>query len=98
MRAILQPIAAAFVALCLAAPAVAQQHGGAPTTVQIAQAQPLDRVLGTVLQQCPGQFLDASLRQSGGQPVYVVKILRPGGRVVYLEVDARTGAIVRGRC
>ena len=29
---------------------------------------------------------------------YVIKILRPGGRVVKLVVDAKSGAIRRGRC
>jgi uncharacterized membrane protein YkoI len=98
MSAIVQLIAVILVAIAVATPAAAHRHGSAQAAVQVAQAVPLDQVLGSVLRQCPGQFLDASLRQSGGRSVYVIKILRPGGRVVYLEVDAQSGAIVRGRC
>ncbi len=91
--------AAAIVAWCLTAPAAAaQDHNPARNAVQAGQARPLGQILGHVMAQCPGRFLDAGLRQGGGGLVYVIKILRPGGRVAKLVVDARSGAIRGGRC
>ncbi len=91
--------AAAIIAFCLAAPATAGDHKRARDAVQAGQARPLGQILGHVMAaQCPGRFLDAGLRQGGGGLVYVIKILRPGGRVAKLVVDAKSGAIRGGRC
>ena len=90
--------AAAIIACCLAAPATARDHNRARAAVQAGQARPLGQILGHVMAQCPGRFLDAGLRQGGGGLVYVIKILRPGGRVTKLVVDAKSGAIRRGHC
>jgi uncharacterized membrane protein YkoI len=90
--------AAAIIACCLAAPATARDHKRARDAVQAGQALPLGQILGQVMGQCPGRFLDAGLRQGGGGLVYVIKILRPGGRVAKLVVDAKSGAIRGGRC
>ncbi len=98
MPRIMHIFAAATVAWCLAAPAIAQDHNRARDAVQAGQARPLGQILGYVMAQCPGQFLDARLRQGRGGLVYVIKILRPGGRVAKLVVDAKSGAIRRGRC
>ena len=98
MPRIIQIFAAATVAWCLAAPATAQDHDFARAAVQAGQAQPLGQILGQVMNWCPGRFLDAGLRQGRGGLVYVIKILRPGGRVAKLVVDAKSGAIRGGRC
>ncbi len=91
--------AAAIIALCLTAlAAAAQDHNRARDAVQAGQARPLGQILGQVISHCPGRFLDAGLRQGGGGLVYVIKILRPGGRVAKLVVDAKSSAIRRGRC
>ncbi len=91
--------AAAIIAWSLTAPAAAaQDHNRARDAVHAGQARPLGQILGQVMSRCPGRFLDAGLRQGGGGLVYVIKILRPGGRVAKLVVDARSGAIRRGRC
>ena len=98
MPKIMHIFAAATVAWCLAAPAMARDHNRARDAVQTGQARPLGQILDQVMNQCPGRFLDAGLRQGGGGLVYVIKILRPGGRVVKLVVAAKSGAIRRGRC
>lgn len=98
MGRITQIVAAAALALCLAAPAMARDHNRARDAVQAGQARPLGQILGYVMSACPGRFLDAELRQGGGGLVYVIKILRPGGRVAKLLVDAKSGAITGGQC
>ena len=78
MPKIMHIFAAATVAWCLAAPAMARDHNRARDAVQTGQARPLGQILDQVMNQCPGRFLDAGLRQGGGGLVYVIKILRPG--------------------
>ncbi len=91
--------AAAIIAWGLTVPAAAaQDHNRARNAVQAGHARPLGQILGQVMARCPGRFLDAGLRQGGDGLVYVIKILRPGGRVAKLVVDAKSGAIRRGRC
>ncbi len=99
MFKITQIFAAAILAWGLTAPAAAaQDHNRARDAVAAGQARPLGQILGHVMARCPGRFLDAGLRQGGGGLVYEIKILRPGGRVAKLVVDAKSGAIRRGRC
>ncbi|MFQ5955026.1 MAG: PepSY domain-containing protein [Kiloniellales bacterium] len=98
MRRLAHIVAAATLAVCLAAPAAARDHDRARDAVRSGQARPLGQILGHVMSQCPGQFLDAQLRPGRGGLVYVIKLLRPGGRVAKLVVDARSGAIRGGRC
>ncbi len=92
-------LAAAILAWGMTAPAAAaQDHNRARDAVAAGQARPLGQILGHVMAKCPGRFLDAGLRPGGGGLVYEIKILRPGGRVAKLVVDAKSGAIRRGRC
>jgi uncharacterized membrane protein YkoI len=58
----------------------------------------LDSIIRSVRDYCPGNFLDATLQQQRGGAFYRVRILRPSGQRVVLGVDARTGAVVAGRC
>ncbi len=91
-------VVAAMLALIPVLPAAAQDQDRARDAVRTGQARPLGQILGQVMSRCPGRFLDAWLSPGrGGSLVYVIKILRPGGRVAKVVVDARSGAI-RGGC
>ncbi len=98
MDKVLHFLAAAVIVLALAHPAMAQDQDRARDAVRAGQALPLGQILGQVMATCPGRFLDAGLRRGGSGLVYVIKILRPDGRVAKLVVDARSGAVRRGRC
>lgn len=78
-------------ALCAAAPAVAQR---APAQTGI---QPLDRLLPEIRRQHPGRFYDAEGPTYGpdGDPHYHLKWMTPGGRVIWLDTDARNGRVLR---
>lgn len=59
---------------------------------------PLDGIIRSAQSYCPGKFLGAKLQRGGNGYSYRVRILRPSGRRIGLTVDAKTGAVVSGRC
>ena len=59
---------------------------------------PLSGIIRSAQSQCPGKFLGAQLQRGGKGISYRVRILRPSGRRVALTIDAKTGAMVGGRC
>jgi uncharacterized membrane protein YkoI len=84
----------------LAAPALAsdKDHDRAREAVKAGQVMPLRSVLERLEREHPGQVLDVELdlEKEGGVErwVYEIKLLRQGGSLVKLEVDARTGAVI----
>jgi hypothetical protein len=76
------------------APAYAQIRGAAPP--RPAYVQPLDRILPTIRSSRPGRFYDAEgpFPDPAGGWHYRVKWLTPEGRVLWLDVDARTGRVI----
>src|ERR1700679_468315 len=61
------------------------------------QVQPLDRILPQLRSGYPGTFYDAEgpYPDEMGNPHYHIKWLTPGGQVIWLDTDARTGRVVR---
>jgi hypothetical protein len=57
--------------------------------------------LGTVLQRLershPGQVLEVELERDDGRWIYEIKLLQAGGRLMKLEVDARSAEVLRER-
>lgn len=89
-------ITALLVALVLAlspAAAPAQDHNRARDAVRSGQALPLSQVLGRVGGSY-GQLLDAQLGNSGGRPVYQLRMLDAAGTVRNVTVDAGNGRVL----
>ncbi len=88
-------------ALMLGAPAAttraAGDHDRARAGVQSGQLVPLGRVLSDVRGRYGGRVIDARLSQGRGQPLYVIKVLTPDGRVREVVANARDGRIVGAR-
>jgi uncharacterized membrane protein YkoI len=55
---------------------------------------PLGKVLAGVQQQYPGRLLDADLVDSGGRPIYLIKLMTRDGNVAIVTADAATGRIL----
>lgn len=57
---------------------------------------PLDRILPQIRSGHPGKFYDAEgpYMDPSGRLHYRIKWLTPGGRIVWLDTDARTGRIL----
>ena len=69
----------------------------ARAAVQAGQALPLATVLQRLAHTHPGQVLEVELEREGGRWIYEVKLLEPGGRLLKLEIDAASGAVLRRR-
>lgn len=69
-------------------------HEAARRLVEAGKIRPLSEVLDEVSRQVPGKLLETELENEDGLIVYEIKILRTGGRVQEIEVDASTGRIL----
>jgi hypothetical protein len=73
-------------------------HDRARRALEAGEVLPLGSILTRLEREHPGQVLDVELdlEKEGGVErwVYEIKLLRQGGSLVKLEVDARTGAVI----
>ncbi|WP_374520834.1 PepSY domain-containing protein [Hydrogenophaga sp.] len=74
------------------APRADDDHDRARAALKAGEVLPLHTVLERLQREQPGQVLEVELDREHGEWVYEIKLLRPDGRVVELERDARTGA------
>lgn len=85
----MRPLAAVLALFLLlpAAAAMARQPG---------RARPLDQILPAIRHAHPGTFYDAEGPFAGadGRLHYRLKWLTPSGRVVWLDADAESGAVL----
>lgn len=74
-------------------------HDRARRALEAGEVLPLKTVLEKVSLDTPGQVMEVEMERKGARWVYEIKILRPGGALVKLVVDAGDGTIVarRGR-
>ena len=70
-------------------------HERALQAVQSGQVLPLAKVLALVEKAQPGQVLEVELENEKQQWQYEIKLLQPDGRLMKLQVDARTGEILK---
>jgi len=81
----------------LASPAGAGQDD-ARRAVRSGEARPLSEILSGLSGRYPGRVLDADIAErGGGEWTYGIRLLDPRGRVVELDVDARSGRVLRER-
>lgn len=73
-------------------------HDRARKAVEAGEVLPLNVILERVHQQYPGKVIDVELERDHGDRfdgwLYKVKVLRSGGDLIKLKVDARAGAIL----
>lgn len=88
---------AVVLAMALASPlALADNdHDRARAAVQSGKVLPLKSVLERLEREHPGQVLEVELEQEDGRWVYEIKLLQDGGRLVKLELDAASGAVLQ---
>lgn len=72
-------------------------HDRARNALQAGEVMPLKSLLAQVERSHPGQVLEVELEQEHGQWVYEFKLLQANGRLLRLDLDARTGALLRER-
>jgi hypothetical protein len=98
-----RPMAAgALLALCLVmgsgASMASEDHDRARQAVEAGEVLPLRSILERVERDYPGQVVDVELereRESSQERwIYKIKLLRSGGALMKLKVDARDGSII----
>lgn len=62
--------------------------------VERGQILPLARVLDMLQRQHPGQIVEVELEYSAGKLVYEVDMITRDGRLIEVDMDAATGAII----
>lgn len=90
-------LAGLILSLVLALPIHAEDagdHDRARRALEAGEILPLKTVLEKVGLDTPGQVMEVEIERRRARWVYEIKILRPGGALVKLVVDARNGTIV----
>lgn len=93
-----RPLSLLLLACSLAAaPALAgeRDHDRARAALQAGEVLPLATVLQRVAQSHPGDVLEVELERQDGRWIYELKLLQRGGALVKLEVDARSGEVLK---
>jgi uncharacterized membrane protein YkoI len=97
-RALLLLLFAALLACGSRASSASDDHERARQALEAGAILPLRAILERVEREYPGQVIDVELERGQEKNlelwIYKVKVLRPGGSLVKLKVDARDGAII----
>lgn len=88
---------AVVLAMVLVSPPVLadSEQDRARAAVQAGKVLPLKTLLERLEREHPGQVLEVELEQDDGRWIYEIKLLQPGGRLVKLELDAASGAVLQ---
>jgi uncharacterized membrane protein YkoI len=73
----------------------ASEHEIAREALRRGEILPLTRILPIVQQRVPGDVIKIKLDDDEKRIEYEVKVLTPNGRVIEVELDARTGRILK---
>lgn len=72
-----------------------RDHDRARQALKAGEVMPLVTILERVARQHPGQVLEVELERDDGAWIYELRVLEPGGGLVKIKVDARTGVVVK---
>ncbi len=72
-------------------------HEQARAALRAGEVLPLPALLDKLQRSQPGRVLEIELERDEGRWIYEIKLLEPGGRIVKLDVDARSGDVLRQR-
>jgi hypothetical protein len=72
-------------------------HERARRAVLAGEVLPLPTVLERLALEQPGQVMAVELEQDDGRWVYEIKLLKAGGQLVKLKLDAQTAAPLRSK-
>lgn len=74
-----------------------EDHDRVRAAVRAGEIMPFDALRQRLARSYPGDVLELDLERDDERWIYEVKLLRPDGRIVKLEVDARSGEVLRER-
>jgi uncharacterized membrane protein YkoI len=87
----------AFLALPLnsSARGGSEGHDRARAALQAGEILPLPTIMARVAQSHPGHVLEVELEREDERWIYELKLLQPSGGLLKLEIDAKSGAVIR---
>ena len=100
MKRLRQTLIALIVSAAVILPAGAVEsgdHDRARRALEAGEILPLKTVLETIARESPGQVMEVELERRGERWIYEIKLLRPGGSLVKLKVDARDASLIAPR-
>ena len=74
-----------------------RDHERARAAVEAGEVMPLAKVLERLATSHPGQVLEVELERDDGRWLYEVRLLHRDGRLMKLELDARTAKVLTER-
>lgn len=80
--------------LTLAAQPIAPDYETARQAVDRGDMLPLEQILARIEALHPGRIVEVELEDEDGLWLYEIEVLTPEGRLIEIELDARTGAIL----
>ena len=80
--------------LTLAAQPIAPDYETARQAVDRGDMLPLEQILARIEARHPGRIVEVELEDDDGLWLYEIEVLTPEGRLIEIELDARTGAIL----
>jgi uncharacterized membrane protein YkoI len=69
-------------------------HDRARRALESGEIVPLRTILERVERDYPGQIMEVELEREDARWIYEIKLLRTGGALVKLEIDARDGKLL----
>jgi uncharacterized membrane protein YkoI len=72
----------------------AHDHDRARQALEAGEILPLRTILERIERDYPGQIMEVELERKDTGWIYEVKLLRKGGALVKLKIDARNGVII----
>lgn len=69
-------------------------HDRARKAVAAGEVLPLRVIVNRVERDHPGQIMEVELERKGDAWIYEIKLLRSGGELVRLKIDARDGKVL----
>jgi uncharacterized membrane protein YkoI len=69
--------------------------GQARRLIEQGEILPLERVIAMLQKQRPGHAIEVELEREDGAYIYEIEWLDPAGRVWELDVDARSGQLLK---
>lgn len=70
-------------------------HDAARQAYQRGEILPLSQILQRVHKVAPGEVLEVELEEDDGRMIYEIEVLESSGRVLEVEIDARSGAVLK---
>lgn len=97
LRQTLLPLIVSAVVILPAAAVDSGDHDRARRALEAGEILPLKTVFETIARESPGQVMEVELERKGQRWVYEIKLLRSGGALVKLRVDASSGELISRR-